>query len=127
MELELKNKDLIEDLLRFEVKVTFDFGFSQIISNIVWTQEDVNLLKEQIDSLNLGSTFGSFSPVEPDLSFVYFKEYEEDDEVFTLYITLDSGQINNDIGTDTGPTLKMAVTKEKLVNWINEVEKEFCF
>lgn len=40
---------------------------------------------------------------------------------------MDSGQINNNIGTDTGPTLKIIITKDELLSWINEIERSFLY
>lgn len=125
MDMLLRNKETIEDFVRLDIQVSFEFNFSKIGSNIVWTQEDINILKEQIHEISSGSTVGTLSSLEPDLTFMYINDFEEENEELNLYITLDSGLINNAVGTETGPTLKIITTKDRLIKWINNIEHSF--
>ncbi len=125
MDMLLKNKEEIEDFVRLDIQVSFEFNFSTVESNIVWTQEDISILKEQIHEISSESIVGTLSSLEPDLTFMYIKDSEEETEELTLYITLDSGLVNSAIGTETGPTLKIITTEDKLIKWINDIEHSF--
>lgn len=131
MDIKLNNKEQIEDILRLNINVCFQFGFSKIESNIVWTQEDINILEKQIMEIPNQSNIGSLTTIEPDLSFIYYiipnQEEIEDfsDKEIVLYITLDSGLINNNMGTETGPTLKIITTYHEITKWINNIKSSF--
>jgi len=124
MDMLLRNKEKNEDFVRLDIQVSFEFNLSTVESNIVWTEEDISILKEQIHEMSSESIVGTLSSLEPDLTFMYIKDSEETEEL-TLYITLDSGLINSDIGTETGPTLKIITTEDKLIKWISNIEHSF--
>src|SRR5690625_1527215 len=125
MDMLLRNKEKNEDFVRLDIQVSFEFNLSTVESNIVWTEEDISILKEQIHEISSESIVGTLSSLEPDLTFMYIKDSEEETEELTLYITLDSGLINSDIGTETGPTLKIITTEDKLIKWISNIEHSF--
>ncbi|WP_368975863.1 hypothetical protein NST61_04815 [Caldifermentibacillus hisashii] len=131
MNMKLSKKEKIEDLLSLDIDVCFQFGFSKIESTIVWTQEDINILEKQIMELPNQSNVGSLTTIEPDLSITYYiipnQEEVEDfsDKEIVLFITLDSGHINNNMGTETGPTLKMITTYREMTKWISNIKTAF--
>ncbi|AWI11516.1 hypothetical protein LI012_13165 [Caldibacillus thermoamylovorans] len=131
MNMKLSKKEKIEDLLSLDIDVCFQFGFSKIESTIVWTQEDINILEKQIMEIPNQSNVGSLTTIEPDLSITYYiipnQEEVEDfsDKEIVLFITLDSGHINNNMGTETGPTLKMITTYREMTKWISNIKTAF--
>jgi len=131
MNMKLNKKEKIEDLLSLDIDVCFQFGFSKIESTIVWTQEDINILEKQIMEIPNQSNIGSLTTIEPDLSFTYYiipnQEEIEDfsDKEIVLFITLDSGHINNNMGTETGPTLKIITTYREMKKWISNIKTAF--
>jgi hypothetical protein len=131
MNMKLNKKETIEDLLSLDIDVCFQFGFSKIESTIVWTQEDINILEKQIMEIPNQSNIGSLTMIEPDLSFTYYiipnQEEIEDffDKEIVLFITLDSGHINNNMGTETGPTLKIITTYREMTKWISNIKTAF--
>ncbi|MCU9602421.1 hypothetical protein OEV75_14615 [Caldibacillus kokeshiiformis] len=131
MNMKLNKKEKIEDLLSLDIDVCFQFGFSKIESTIVWTQEDINILEKQIMEIPNQSNIGSLTTIEPDLSFTYYiipnQEEIEDfsDKEIVLFITLDSGHINNNMGTETGPTLKIITTYREMTKWISNIKTIF--
>lgn len=131
MNMKLSKKEKIEDLLSLDIDVCFRFGFSKIESTIVWTQEDINILEKQIMEIPNQSNVGSLTTIEPDLSITYYiipnQEEVEDfsDKEIVLFITLDSGHINNNMGTETGPTLKMITTYREMTKWISNIKIAF--
>lgn len=131
MNMKLNKKEKIEDLLSLDIDVCFQFGFSKIESTIVWTQEDINILEKQIMEIPNQSNIGLLTTIEPDLSFTYYiipnQEEIEDfsDKEIVLFITLDSGHINNNMGTETGPTLKIITTYREMKKWISNIKTAF--
>ncbi|MCU9595500.1 hypothetical protein OEV82_13730 [Caldibacillus thermolactis] len=131
MNMKLNKKEKIEDLLSLDIDVCFQFGFSKIESTIVWTQEDNNILEKQIMEIPNQSNIGLLTTIEPDLSFTYYiipnQEEIEDfsDKEIVLFITLDSGHINNNMGTETGPTLKIITTYREMKKWISNIKTAF--
>lgn len=131
MNMKLNKKEKIEDLLSLDIDVCFQFGFSKIESTIVWTQEDINILEKQIMEIPNQSNIGLLTTIEPDLSFTYYiipnQEEIEDfsDKEIVLFITLDSGHINNNMGTETGPTLKIITTYREMTKWISNIKTIF--
>ncbi|MFD1168599.1 hypothetical protein [Oceanobacillus caeni] len=131
LDLKLNTKRQIEDTLRLDINICFEFGFSKLESTIVWTQEDINILEKQINEISVQSPIGSLATIEPDLNFLYYllPDQEDDKEPsnkeLALYLTLDSGLINNNIGTETGPTIKITTTKKELIKWINDIKDSF--
>ena len=131
MNMKLSKKEKIEDLLSLDIDVCFQFGFSKIESTIVWTQEDINILEKQIMEIPNQSNVGSLTTIEPDLSITYYiipnQEEVEDfsDKEIVLFITLDSGHINKNMGTETGPTLKMITTYREMTKWISNIKTAF--
>ncbi len=120
--MELQKKEMIEDVLRMDIKILLSFGFSKIESNIVWTKEDIEILKKQIQSIEINKT-DEMSTLEPDLTFTYLSS--SDDNEIALYISIDSGFINSNIGTESGPAIKMFTTKLDLLDWIKSIEMSF--
>ena len=131
MNMKLNKKEKIEDLLSLDIDVCFQFGFSKIENTIVWTQEDINILEKQIMEIPNQSNIGLLTTIEPDLSFTYYiipnQEEIEDfsDKEIVLFITLDSGHINNNMGTETGPTLKIITTYREMKKWISNIKTAF--
>lgn len=129
MVLSLKQKRISENFVSLYLTVTFKFGFGEISRDFVWTDEDVDALAEQIESIPETPAFGSFATFEPEVSMFYFNPavefYDDLEEEFHLYINMDSGIFNKNISTDTGPSLKLVTNKKTLLQWIQEVQKEF--
>ncbi|WP_285767109.1 hypothetical protein [Peribacillus sp. SI8-4] len=125
MGLMLKDKKNVEEIIRMDIQVSFEYEFSVVKSDIVWTKEDIDLLKEQIYAIPSESTVGTIALLEPDLTFTYIKNYEEENKKLSLYVTIDSGLVNSHMGTETGPTLKIITTEDNLIKWIDNVEYSF--
>ncbi|PWU68783.1 MULTISPECIES: hypothetical protein [Gracilibacillus] len=126
LKMELKEKVKVGATIRLSLDTYLSFGFSTIETNIIWTEQDIQLLKEQIQSIPLiGDSVDYLNGLEPDLSFIYIRSNDLANNELILFITLDSGQINHQIGTDSGPAIKLLTTQQELLKWITDLEMSF--
>ncbi|WP_144463791.1 hypothetical protein [Siminovitchia fortis] len=114
---EIIRKNVVEDgITQVELKFVLNFGFGSVSRNITWTNYDIETVLSQIENID---GVGEISALEPDLSFFY-TEVEQDQ--YLLYVDLDAGVINSNMGTESGVSLKMQIKKDDLLKWINEID-----
>ncbi|MED1601953.1 hypothetical protein [Alkalihalophilus marmarensis] len=124
----LKKESLDDNHYKVDFELSFSFGYAEVSRTISWTQGDIATLKEQISNLNLQPGSGYITPQEPELTMFYVIDDHHDNdnkEEITLYITLDGGQINSQMGTETGASIKIVTTHQVLQSWINQLEEVF--
>ncbi|WEG18798.1 hypothetical protein PQ478_10015 [Alkalihalophilus pseudofirmus] len=125
LKVELMKKESIGDSnYKVDFILSFSFGYADVSRTISWTQGDIATLKEQISNLDLQPGSGYITPQEPELTMFYVID-EHNKEEITLYITLDGGQINSQMGTETGATIKIVTTHHALKSWVNQLGKVF--
>lgn len=115
----LKDKKKIEEIHRYNLISSMNFGYSRNSQEIVLTNLDIDTLKEQVENINNDQSYGVITLMEPDIQFLYVKS---EDDLLELYITIDSGLVNAKMATDTGPALKLITSKEKLITWVNDLQ-----
>ncbi|MFP7223907.1 hypothetical protein SFC42_12500 [Priestia filamentosa] len=115
----LKSKEQIEEIYRYNLISSMNFGYSRNSQEIVLTTLDIDTLIDQAKNINNSQSYGIITLLEPDLQFLYVKS---EDDLLELYITIDSGLVNAKMATETGPALKLITSKEKLITWINEIQ-----
>ncbi|RJS63114.1 WapI family immunity protein [Priestia filamentosa] len=115
----LKSKEQIEEIYRYNLISSMNFGYSRNSQEIVLTTLDIDTLIDQVKNINNSQSYGIITLLEPDLQFLYVKS---EDDLLELYITIDSGLVNAKMATETGPALKLITSKEKLITWINEIQ-----
>ncbi|RAS77311.1 hypothetical protein [Priestia endophytica] len=114
----LKDKRQIEEIHRYNLISSMNYGYARNSQEIVLTNLDIDTLKEQVENIN-NESYGVITLMEPDIQFLYVKS---EDDLLALYITIDSGLVNAKMATDTGPTLKLITSKEKLITWVNDLQ-----
>ena len=101
-----------------DVLLSLNFGkaFPKITQRLTLTMNDIRVLKEQID--NLSQPSGGISLIEPEF-YIRYNRYMEGS--IELFVVIDAGFANSNMGADSGPALRMMTTEEELKNWIDKI------
>ena len=103
-----------DGLFDIEWDVTFSFGFLTHTERMLWMNEDVETLLEQLGRLKEQGTLGTLSP---GLSIAY-EAYPHEEGLYRFAFWLDPGEMNSLIGTEAGFGLALLATQEALVEWL---------
>ncbi|WP_054709361.1 hypothetical protein [Bacillus sp. JCM 19041] len=114
-----------DEIIAITGLIEFKYGNGGVYKQeISLTEEDFDILKNQLDNLDLSSPLNVLTLDEPDLSFFVLGEIEKEHPL-DLLISLDSGQAVSNIGTESGVALRMTVTVDEFNEWILNIKKSF--